>query len=87
MTTQMAKTEGELTISGQTKTIAMDVELTTLPDAIKFKGSYTLNMSDFGIKPPKLMMGAIKVKDPITVRFDLALNPMLINKSDNKEKK
>jgi polyisoprenoid-binding protein YceI len=61
MTTQMAKTEGELTISGQTKTIAMDVELTTLPDAIKFKGSYTLNMSDFGIKPPKLMPGIMLV--------------------------
>ena len=30
-------------------------------------------MSDYGLKPPKLMMGAFKVDDPIKVNFDLLL--------------
>lgn len=73
--TAAAKTTGELTIAGKTKTVAMDVEFTLGAAAPEVKGSYTLNMSDFGIKPPSLMLGAIKVRDPVTIRFDLVLKP------------
>ena len=68
-----AKTSGQLTISGQTKPVTIDVEFRLGQDAAALKGSYTLDMSDYGIKPPTLMLGAIKVRDPITVRFDLVL--------------
>lgn len=70
-----AKTTGELTIAGRTKTVTMDVEFTLGAGAPEVKGSCTLNMSDFGIKPPSLMLGAIKVRDPVTIRFDLVLKP------------
>jgi len=73
--TVVAKTTGELTIAGQTKTVAIDVEFILGAGAPEVKGSYTLNMSDFGIKPPSLMLGAIKVRDPVTIRFDLVLKP------------
>ena len=73
--TVAAKTTGELTIAGQTKTVTIDVEFTLGAGAPEVKGSYTLNMSDFGIKPPSLMLGAIKVRDPVTIRFDLVLKP------------
>jgi polyisoprenoid-binding protein YceI len=71
----LAKTSGELTISGQTKPITMDVELRAAAGAVAARGSYTLKMSDYGIKPPSLMLGAIKVRDPVTIRFDLLLKP------------
>jgi polyisoprenoid-binding protein YceI len=70
-----AKTSGELTISGQTKPVTIDVEFRLGQDAAAVKGSYTLDMSDYGIKPPTLMLGTIKVRDPVTIRFDLLLKP------------
>src|SRR5208282_5876100 len=71
----VAKTSGQLTIAGQSKPVTMDVEFRLSPDGVTVKGSYTLKMSDYGIKPPTLMLGAIKVRDPVTIRFDLVLKP------------
>lgn len=70
-----AKTSGQLTISGKTKPVTIDVEFHLGQDAAALRGSYTLEMSDYGIKPPSLMLGAIKVRDPVTIRFDLLLKP------------
>jgi polyisoprenoid-binding protein YceI len=70
-----AKTSGTLTISGQSKPVSIDVEFHLGQDEAAVKGSYTLVMSDYGIKPPALMLGAIKVRDPVTIRFDLVLRP------------
>lgn len=70
-----AKTSGQLTIAGQTKPVIIDVEFRLGPDGAAVKGSYMLKMSDYGIKPPTLMLGAIKVRDPVTIRFDLLLKP------------
>jgi polyisoprenoid-binding protein YceI len=69
------KTEGKLTIAGKTKSVNMDVEFQLSPAGAAMKGSYTLNMSDYGIEPPTLFLGSIKVRDPITIRFDLLLQP------------
>lgn len=70
-----AKTTGVLTIAGTPKTVSIDVEFTLGAGAPEVKGSYALKMSDYGIKPPSLMFGAIKVRDPVTIRFDLVLKP------------
>ena len=70
-----AKTAGELTIAGQAKPVTIDVEFRLSPDGVAVKGSYSMIMSDYGIKPPTLMLGAIKVRDPVTIRFDLLLKP------------
>jgi len=71
----VAKTTGDLTIAGETKTVTMDVQFDLGAGKAEAKGSYALNMSDYGIKPPTLMLGTIKVRDPVTVRFDLLLTP------------
>ena len=70
-----AKAAGDLTIAGKTKPVTIDVEFRLGQDAASLKGSYTLVMSDYGIKPPSLMLGAIKVRDPVTIRFELLLKP------------
>jgi polyisoprenoid-binding protein YceI len=70
-----AKTTGTLTIAGTPRTVTIDVEFTLGAGAPEVKGSYALKMSDYGIKPPSLMFGAIKVRDPVTIRFDLVLKP------------
>jgi hypothetical protein len=39
------------------------------------EGTHPMKMTDFDIKPPKMMMGTIKVHDPIVVRYRLLLVP------------
>lgn len=68
-----AKTAGRLTIAGKTLPAPMTVHFRPSADGVFVSGEYALNMSDFGIKPPTLMLGAIKVRDPVTIRFDLLL--------------
>ena len=70
---------GELTISGQTKPATLELEFAPGPGGLRVRGAYALKMSDFGIAPPKLFLGTIKVRDPVTVRFDLVF-------TSNKEK-
>jgi polyisoprenoid-binding protein YceI len=77
-----SKTEGRLTIAGQERPAAIDVEFKYGPQGVEVAGSYALKMSDFGVKPPSLMFGAIKVKDPIVIRFDLFLKEEPAEKSE-----
>lgn len=70
-----ATTSGTLTIAGVTKPVTFGMEIRPGPQGDFVKGSYTLKMSDYGIKPPTLMLGAIKTRDPITIVFDLLLKP------------
>ncbi len=67
---------GLLTIAG--KQNAVDITGTGSADldgTIRMKGSKQFNMSEYGVKPPSLMLGTMKVRDPVTVSFDLVLNP------------
>jgi hypothetical protein len=54
----------------------ISVELTAKRGAAgtwQVTGSKTLLMTEWGIKPPSLMLGTMKVRDPVTIRFDLVL--------------
>jgi len=42
---------------------------------IRFKGSTKFKMTEYGVKPPTLMLGSMKVGDAVTVAYDLVLNP------------
>jgi polyisoprenoid-binding protein YceI len=67
---------GLLTIAGKEKEI--DISGTGTVDGngtVRMKGSKQFKMSDFGVKPPSLMLGTMKVGDMVTVSFDLVLNP------------
>jgi len=67
---------GKLSIAGKENPI----ELTATGSAesngtIRVKGSKEFKMTEFGVKPPSLMMGTMKVKDAVKVSFDFVLNP------------
>ena len=67
---------GRLTIAGRENPV--ELRATGTADnsgVIRLKGSTKLKMTDFGVKPPSLMMGTMKVGDAITVGYDLVLNP------------
>jgi polyisoprenoid-binding protein YceI len=66
---------GELTIKGISRAIELPVEFVQEPaGGIRVKGKYTLKMTDWGVTPPKLMMGTLKVNEMVSVGFDLLLN-------------
>ena len=68
--TQLATT-GMLTLHGTKKTITMPLRVESLSESkLKLSGEYTLDMTDYGMKPPKAMLGAIRVGPEVTVAFD-----------------
>ncbi len=65
---------GTLTIAGRENPIELRGIGSSDNGTITLKGSKVLKMSEFGVKPPSLMLGTMKVADPVTVSFDLVLN-------------
>ena len=67
---------GLLTIAGKQNEIEITGSGVAEPNGtIRIKGSKEFNMTQYGVKPPSLMMGTMKVRDPVKVSFDLVLNP------------
>ena len=65
---------GSLTLGGTEKPIELVGVATGAPDgALRVAGTYALRMTDFGLKPPTLMFGRIKVHDLVKVGFDVVL--------------
>jgi polyisoprenoid-binding protein YceI len=62
---------GDLTLRGVTKRIAVPVAATVTPQQLRATGKYTLKQSDYGIKPYSAAGGAVKVKDEIVVNFNI----------------
>ena len=64
---------GTLTLGGVKKSISIPATGTTENGALHVLGSYDLKMTDYDLTPPSLMFGRIKVRDDVTVKFDLML--------------
>lgn len=65
--------QGTLMINGTTRPVTLLVEFEGVEGALRVAGTYALKMTEWGVTPPKLMMGALKVGETVTVRFDLLL--------------
>ena len=61
-----ATVQGDLSLGGSSGPVTMQL---TLNDS-KVSGSTSFNQSTFGIKPFSAMMGALKVKDNVTVEVE-----------------
>jgi polyisoprenoid-binding protein YceI len=67
------KLTGTLSLGGETKTITVPATGVMDAGALHVTGAYPLTMSDYNLKAPSLMFGRIKVRDQVTVKFDLLL--------------
>lgn len=68
----LIKAKGDLTISGAAQTIVMDVTAVVNPDnSITCTGSEKIKLTDYKIDPPSFMLGAMKVKNDLTIQFNL----------------
>ena len=68
-------TSGNLTLAGVTREIQMDVTVEETADGLRYTGSTPLKMSEYNIKPPVAMFGALRTADDVTVGFDVVLAP------------
>jgi hypothetical protein len=67
------KAEGTLTIAGQTKPIQLDGTVTSTPTGLRVQGQKQIDMTEWGVKPPKLMLGTLKVAPAVTIHYDVVL--------------
>jgi YceI-like domain len=65
---------GNLTLGGVTKPTDLTLRIRTLPSGeVEVKGTRKILMSNYGIKPPSFMLGAMKVGDEVTLTYDVIL--------------
>jgi polyisoprenoid-binding protein YceI len=69
--------EGELTVAGKARGVVLSSRLEARGGALFVEGAQPLKMTDFGIKPPTMMLGAVKTSDDVTVRWRLELAPVM----------
>lgn len=63
------RVHGNLTLHGQTRTVAVEVQ----ERGGHYVGTSKFKQTEFGIKPVKVAGGAIRVKDEIRIEFDIQL--------------
>lgn len=70
----LATMAGELALGGVTRPITVRAKVSEEPNGnLRVAGTHEVKMTEFGLKPPSLMMGTMKVGDRVTVGFDLLL--------------
>jgi hypothetical protein len=68
------KSTGTMTIAGATQPVVLIVACQVNADgSITCTGSQQLKMTDYQIKPPSFMLGALKTGDLLTINFSLIL--------------
>jgi polyisoprenoid-binding protein YceI len=70
-----ARIIGELTIAGSTQPVSIDGTVTSEDGQLRVRGAKQLDMTTYGVRPPSLMMGTMKVRPAVTVGFDVVLKP------------
>jgi polyisoprenoid-binding protein YceI len=70
-----ARMTGDLTIAGQSKPVTINATLAKENGQLRVRGSKQIDMTEWGVRPPSLMLGAMKVAPAVTVGFDVVLKP------------
>jgi len=74
------RTVGALTVAGTEKTVSMDVTASRLADgSVRAEGALPLLMTDFGVKPPRALLGTLRTDNKITVKFTLVVGPQTLS--------
>jgi polyisoprenoid-binding protein YceI len=66
---------GQLTIAGQTREVTVNGTAAREGGGLRVRGTHNLTMTDYGVQPPRLMAGTMRVHAPVTIGFDVVLRP------------
>ena len=69
-----AEIVGNLTIAGVTKKQNINLDLQVDSNKVTLKGEKPFKMTEFGIDPPKALLGTVTTGDEITIKFNTVLN-------------
>ena len=61
---------GKLTIAGVEREVTLALTILRTGDTLTVKGSLPLVMTDYGITPPKAMLGMLKTDPRVTIAFE-----------------
>ena len=64
---------GPLTIAGQSREVTINGTAARENGRLRVTGTKQLNMTDYGVQPPRLMAGTMRVHPPVTIGFDVVL--------------
>ena len=64
---------GMLKVAGVEREIAVDLSTARKDTSLAVKGAIDILMTDYGIAPPKAMLGMLKTDPKVTITFELAL--------------
>jgi hypothetical protein len=67
--------DGQLRVAGRERPITVTGRLVRSTAGVWLEGSHTLRMSEYDVKPPTMMLGTLRVHDPVVVHFRLLLTP------------
>jgi len=70
---KVIKANGNLSIAGVTKQVSLQTNYTVNGNELNCKGTKVIKMSDFNIKAPSFMMGALKTGDEVSIEIALKL--------------
>jgi polyisoprenoid-binding protein YceI len=65
---------GNLTIAGVTKKQNISLDILATSNKVTLKGKKAFKMTDYGIDPPKALLGTISTGDEVTIKFNTILN-------------
>ena len=68
---------GLLTIAGVEKEVALNLQIQRTGSTLAVTGTTDLLMTDFGIKPPKAMLGMLKTHPKVQIRIELVVGASL----------
>lgn len=68
------KLYADITMKGQTRPVTINAVAKPSSDGtVHVEGRYSLRMTDWGVQPPTLMLGTMKVRESVVIRFEVAL--------------
>jgi hypothetical protein len=68
---------GLLTVAGVEREVMLELTIERQESALVVRGGTRLLMTDFGIAPPRAMLGLLRTDPKVTVRFELVLGAPL----------
>jgi hypothetical protein len=69
------RAKGVVTIAGVDRDVMLDLVATRAGANLSVTGGVCLLMTDFGIAPPKAMLGMLKTDPKVDIRFEIVLAP------------
>lgn len=67
--------KGDFTIAGVTKPASFPVKVSQNGNRVTFEGSYNTKLTDYSIDPPTALLGTVKTRDEITIKFKTTFQP------------